>query len=123
KARVNWGALERAARYGVRFLDNVLDYNADKHPLKAQTEASLASRRIGLGFTGLGDMLCQMRLKYDTDDAIEFVGKLFEKIKNFAYDESVNLGLEKGTFQKFDKEKHIRSPFIQRLDPAVFKRI
>ncbi len=123
KARVNWAALEKAARYGVRFLDNVLDYNAYKHPLAAQTEASLASRRIGLGFTGLGDMLCQMRLKYDTDEAIQFVDKLFERIKNFAYDESINLAQEKGAFPKFDKEKHVKSPFIQRLDPAVYKRL
>lgn len=123
KARVNWIALEKAARYGIRFLDNVLDYNADKHPLKAQTEASMISRRIGLGFTGLGDMLCQMRLKYDSDDAISFVDNLFERIKNFAYDESVNIGLEKGIFPRFDLEKHMRSPFIQRLYPQVQERI
>lgn len=123
KARVNWSALERAARYGVRFLDNVLDYNADKHPLPAQTEASLLSRRIGLGFTGLGDMLCQLRLKYDTDPAIQFVDQLFERIKNFAYDESVNIGMEKGVFKKYDREKHLRSPFLQRLYPEVLERI
>ena len=122
-ARVNWTALERAARYGVRFLDNVLDYNAGKHPLEAQTEASIASRRIGLGFTGLGDMLCQMGLKYDTDPAIKFVDQLFENIKNFAYDESVNIGLEKGVFKLYDHEKHLRSPFLQRLYPQVLKRV
>ena len=122
-SRVNWTALEKAARYGVRFLDNVLDYNADKHPLKAQTEASVSSRRIGLGFTGLGDMLCQMRLKYDTDQAISFVDHLFERIKNFAYDESVNIGLEKGVFKLYDSEQHLKSPFIQRLDSNVLKRV
>lgn len=122
-SRVNWTALEKAARYGVRFLDNVLDYNADKHPLKAQTEASVSSRRIGLGFTGLGDMLCQMRLKYDTDQAISFVDQLFERIKNFAYDESVNIGLEKGVFKLYDSEQHLKSPFIQRLYPNVLKRV
>src|SRR3989338_2630508 len=123
KARVNWVAIEKAARYGIRFLDNVLDYNADKHPLKAQTEASMISRRIGLGFTGLGDMLCQMRLKYDSDEAISFADNLFEKIKNFAYDESVNIGLEKGVFKLYDSEQHLKSPFIQRLDSNVLKRV
>ena len=122
-ARVNWVAIEKAARYGIRFLDNVLDYNADKHPLKAQTEASMASRRIGLGFTGLGDMLCQMRMRYDSDEAISFVDTLFERIKNFAYDESVNIGMEKGIFKRFDLDKHMRSPFIQRLYPQVQERI
>src|SRR5207247_3526256 len=73
--------------------------------------------------TGLGDMLCQMRSKYDTDAAIEFVGFLFDRIKNFAYDESVNIGIEKGVFKNFDREKHMRSPFIQRLLPEVRERI
>ncbi len=123
KARVNWIAIEKAARYGIRFLDNVLDYNADKHPLKSQTDASMASRRIGLGFTGLGDMLCQMKMRYDSDEAIAFVDNLFERIKNFAYDESVNVGIEKGIFPRFDLEKHMRSPFIQRLYPQVQERI
>lgn len=122
-AKVNWNALERAARYGIRFLDNVLDYSADKHPLHAQTETSLLSRRIGLGFTGLGDMLCQLRLKYDTDQAIEFVDQLFERIKNIAYDESVNVGLEKGTFRNYDRDKHMSSPFIQRLSGQVLDRV
>ena len=123
RSRVNWTGLERAARYGVRFLDNVLDYNADKHPLKQQTEASQLSRRIGVGFTGLGDMLCQMRLKYDTDEAIQFVDQLFERIKNFVYDESVNVGIEKGTFKNYDREKHLKSPFVQRLASSVIERI
>lgn len=122
-ARLDWPALEKAVRYGVRFLDDVLDYNSDKHPLKEQAEASLLSRRIGLGFTGLGDMLCQLRLKYDTDQAVETVNQIFERIKNLAYDESVNLAIEKGTFKKYDREKHFRSPFLGRLAPSVQERI
>jgi ribonucleoside-diphosphate reductase alpha chain len=123
KARVNWTALEKAARYGIRFLDNVLDYNAGKHPLIEQTESSMRSRRIGLGFTGLGDMLCQMRLRYGAEDSIQFVDQLFERVKNIAYDESVNLAMEKGTFKSFDKEKHFKSAFIQRLDGKVLDRM
>ncbi|MCS7253770.1 MAG: adenosylcobalamin-dependent ribonucleoside-diphosphate reductase [Armatimonadota bacterium] len=123
QASVDWENLERAARYAVRFLDNVLDYAADKHPLPQQREASLRSRRIGVGFTGLADMLCMLRLKYDSEEAIVFVDRLFERIKNIVYDESVNLAVEKGSFPAFDPEKHMRSPFIQRLDESVLERI
>lgn len=115
-AVVDWVNLEKTARFAVRFLDNVLDYAADRHPLPQQREASLRSRRIGVGFTGLADMLCMLRLRYDSDSAIEFVDKLFERIKNIVYDESVNLAIEKGSFPAFDLEKHLSSPFIQRLD-------
>jgi ribonucleoside-diphosphate reductase alpha chain len=123
QARVNWENLEPALRYATRFLDNVLDYNADKHPLPEQREASLKSRRIGVGFTGLGDMLIKLGLKYDTDEAVTFVDQLFERIKNVVYDESVVLAQEKGVFPAYDVEKHFRSPFIHALAPHVQERI
>jgi ribonucleoside-diphosphate reductase alpha chain len=122
-ARVDWEHLEPALRYATRFLDNVLDYNADRHPLPQQREASLKSRRIGVGFTGLGDMLVKLGLKYDTDEAVTFVEQLFERIKNVVYDESVNLAQEKGVFPAYDVEKHFRSPFIHALAPQVQERI
>ncbi len=123
QARVDWERLEPALRYATRFLDNVLDYNADKHPLPEQREASLRSRRIGVGFTGLGDMLIKLGLKYDTDDAVSFVDKLFDRIKTIVYDESTNLAQEKGVFPAYDSERHLRSPFIQALSPQVQERI
>jgi ribonucleoside-diphosphate reductase alpha chain len=123
QARVDWENLEPALRYATRFLDNVLDYNADKHPLPQQKEASLKSRRIGVGFTGLGDMLIKLGLKYDTDEAVSFVEQLFERIKNVVYDESVNLAEEKGVFPAYDVKKHFRSAFIHALAPQVQERI
>ena len=123
KARVDWENLEKALRYGVRFLDDVLDYGAERHPLPPQREASLRGRRIGLGFTGLGDFLIKLGLKYDTDEAIEFVDGLFERVKNIVYEESTNLAEEKGPFPAFDAEEHMRSPFIKRLNPQLQERI
>jgi ribonucleoside-diphosphate reductase alpha chain len=122
-AKVDWANLEKALRYATRFLDNVLDYNADRHPLPEQREASLRSRRIGVGFTGLGDMLVKLGIKYDSEEAIEFVDKLFERIKHVVYDESVNLAIEKGVFPAFDLEEHFKSPFMQRLSEQIRQRI
>lgn len=123
KASVDWENLEKTLRYGVRFLDDVLEYSGPRHPLKEQTEASLRSRRIGVGFTGLGDMFIRLGLKYDEDQTIEFTDKLFEKIKNIVYDESANIALEKGVFPAFDAPKHLKSPFIQRLNKSVIAKI
>jgi ribonucleoside-diphosphate reductase alpha chain len=122
-ARIDWPTLEKALRYAVRFLDDVLDYNADKHPLPAQREASLRSRRIGVGFTGFGDMLIKLGLKYDSDEAIAFTDKLFERIKHIVYDESTELAVEKGTFPAFDRDQHLRSAFIKRLDRSLIEKI
>jgi len=123
QGRVNWESLEPSLRYATRFLDNVLDYNADKHPLPGQKEASLKSRRIGVGFTGLGDMLIKLGLKYDTDDAVRFVDRMFERIKNLVYDESVNLSVEKGTFPAYDRERHLKGRFLSTLEPQILDRV
>jgi ribonucleoside-diphosphate reductase alpha chain len=118
-ARVDWESLEKAVRYAVRFLDNVITYavKEDRLPLPQQKERCAAERRIGVGFTGLGDMLAQLRLKYDTDDALEFVDELFHKIKCWAYDESINLAIERGPFPLFDPEKHLQMGFIRERLP------
>ncbi len=123
QAQVDWPHLEHALRLTTRFLDNVLDYNAEKHPLPAQRDASLHSRRIGVGFTGLGDMLCKLRLKYDTEEAVVFVDRMYDRIKNIVYDKSVNLAIEKGTFPGYDREQHLKGAFLQTLDPKVLERI
>ncbi|MBI2649634.1 MAG: adenosylcobalamin-dependent ribonucleoside-diphosphate reductase [Thaumarchaeota archaeon] len=120
---VDWDDLVKATQYGVRFLDNVLDYNADKHPLAQQRTASLWSRRIGVGITGLGDMLIKLGLKYDEEATVEFVDKLFERIVNVIYDYSTELAKEKGVFPAFDPDKHLAQPFIQNLDVKVRDKI
>lgn len=122
-AEVDWENLERAVRYTVRFLDNVLEYSKNRHPLREQSEASMRSRRIGVGFTGLGDMLVKMRIKYDSEEAIDFVNDLFNRIKHIAYDESVAIACDKGTFPNFDARKHLRSPFIKKLDRKLQEKI
>jgi len=123
RASIDWDSLTRATQFAVRFLDNVLDYNAERHPLPQQKDASLWSRRIGVGITGLGDMLIKLGLKYDEDSTIGFVDHLFERIKNVIYDYSTELAREKGSFPAFESEKHLAQPFIQRLDPKVKEKI
>jgi len=122
-ASIDWENLERAFRYSVRFLDNVLDYNMKKHPLDFQTKASAYSRRIGVGFTGFGDMLVKLNLKYDTQEAIEFADSMFKHIKNTVYEASADLALEKGTFQGFELETHLNRPFLNSIDERATEKI
>lgn len=122
-ARVDWEQLDRALRHAVRFLDNVLDYNADRHPLPQHREASLYSRRIGVGFTGLGDMLVMLRLRYDSEPALAFADGFFDRIKNVVYDESVTLAVEKGRFPGYDAGSHTSQAFVKTLCPKVQERI
>lgn len=123
KAALDWTALEKAVRYATRFLDDVLDYNMDKHPLKEQIEAAKNSRRIGVGVTGLGDMFIKLKIRYDSDQALAYTDDLFNKIEHIAYDESIEIAREKGAFPLFDKEKHLSMPFIKTLAPETQQKI
>ncbi len=122
-ATFDWKTFEQATRYAVRFLDDVLDYNDGKHPLNEQNLAARNSRRIGVGVTALGDMLIKLGIKYDTDKALAFVDDLFNKMKNIAYDESIEIAKEKGTFPLFEKEKHLQMNFIKTLSPELKEKI
>lgn len=122
-ARIDEQALARAVRAAVRFLDNVLTYNEGRHPLPEQEEAARRGRRIGLGITGLGDMLVMLGLRYDSDEAIHLAGNLQEKIKLWAYQASTELAREKGPFPAFDPDKHLSQPFFSTFPEALLEEI
>ena len=115
--------LEKTTRYAVRFLDNVLTWNEGRHPLPQQEEAARRGRRIGVGIMGLADMLCELGLRYDSDEGIEYVDKLLHKIKLWAYDESTELAKEKGIFPVFDTKRHLDNPFFDSFPPELIEKI
>ncbi|MDP3715758.1 MAG: LAGLIDADG family homing endonuclease, partial [Burkholderiales bacterium] len=83
-----------------RMLDNVLDVTA--WPLKQQHEEAMNKRRVGLGFTGLGDALIMLRLRYDTLEARQMAAKISEAMRDHAYRASAELAREKGAFPLFN---------------------
>jgi ribonucleoside-diphosphate reductase alpha chain len=122
-AKLDNASLEKAARYAVRFLDNVLSWNVARHPLSGQEEAALKGRRIGLGIMGLADMLCKLNLRYDSDEGIEFGEKTVEKIKLWAYDESANIAADKGPFPVFNAADHLENPFFKDFPPELIEKM
>jgi ribonucleoside-diphosphate reductase alpha chain len=105
----------------VWMLDAVLDET--NYPLKQTEKVSMQDRRIGVGVTGLGDMLVMLRIKYDSEEAIGFVDALMQTIRNSAYEASVELSQMKGPFPKFDKEKFLQGKFVQTLPDAIKRGI
>ena len=103
-----------------RFLDNIVDYNLDRHALEIQKQNAINDRRIGLGILGLGDMLVKMGIKYDSVDALSTIDQIMEMFRNTAYDTSVKLGAEKGSFPNYDQKGFSKSKFIKNL-PKSFR--
>jgi len=113
---------KQLVRTAVRMLDNVLDVSA--WPLPEQQQEAQSKRRIGLGFTGLGDALVMLGLRYDTDAAREFAADLTRIMRDEAYLASVDLAIERGAFPLLDAEKYLAAPrFASRLPDEIKDKI
>jgi len=95
----------KTVEVSVRMLDNVLDVTA--WPLEQQRKEAMAKRRVGLGFTGLGDALIMLRLKYDTDEARRMAARISEAMRDAAYRGSVELARERGAFPLFNADLYL----------------
>ncbi|MDA8212474.1 MAG: adenosylcobalamin-dependent ribonucleoside-diphosphate reductase [Clostridia bacterium] len=83
----------------VRMLDNVVTLN--EYPLPVLRETHSRSRKIGLGFTGLADVLIRLGLPYSSEEGLNLSGEIMRFINQEALRASVNLGLERGSFPLF----------------------
>jgi ribonucleoside-diphosphate reductase alpha chain len=102
----------------VRMLDNALTLSA--WPLAQQREEALSKRRIGLGFTGLGDALAMLGLAYDEPRALAQAAAIAHCMRDAAYAASVGLARERGAFPRFDAAGVLRSGgFGSRLPAAL----
>ena len=108
---------------GTRFLDNVVDYNMDRHALEDQKNNAKNDRRVGLGILGLGDMLVKMGIQYDSEDAIQTIEQIMQIFRDTAYETSIDLALEKGAFPNFDWSGYSKSKFVKNLPKALQNKI
>lgn len=115
--KMDWHLLAQTAKTGVRFLDNVLTVN--HYPLPEMKKKSHSLRRIGLGTTGLADMLAMLGYAYGSEESYVFIEKLYKFIAKATYEASVMLAVEKGAFPKCSPDKHIKSGFMKRMPKKI----
>lgn len=121
-AQFDFAAFEQAVAVQVRALDNVLDLTW--WPLPQQREEAHAKRRIGVGFTGLGDTLVMLGLRYDEEGGRQMAARIAERMRDAAYAASVELAKEKGPFPKFDAAGYLaEGTFASRLPEALKAQI
>ncbi len=93
---VEWDRLSETARLAVRFLDDVIEVN--RFPLRKIRDATLRSRKIGLGVMGFAEMLIELGISYNSEEAIRLAEETMKSIAETARDESQKLGEERGSF-------------------------
>ncbi len=122
KARFDEAAFAKVAAVATRMLDNVLDVTV--WPLPQQQEEARSKRRVGLGFTGLGDALVMLNLRYDTAEARAMAQRISQVMRDAAYGASCELAQERGAFPLFNADLYLSgSNFASRLPQELKDRI
>ncbi len=122
EAAFDEAAFAEVAAVATRMLDNVLDVTV--WPLPQQHDEARAKRRIGLGFTGLGDALIMLGLRYDNPAARDMAQRIATALRDAAYAASSDLAAERGAFPLFNADLYLsRSSFASRLPAALKDKI
>ena len=119
--RIDWAELERVVRVAVRFLDDVIEVNP--YPLPAIEEEVKRNRRIGLGVMGWADLLLELEVPYDSEEALALADRVMGFIERIGHDESAHLAAERGPFPRWAEsiyrhEKPLRNSTVTTVAPT-----
>ncbi len=116
--RILFDELAETVALTVRMQDNVI--NSTPYFLKANEDQALGERRVGLGVMGLHDMLIWNRKRYGSPEALETINQVFHCIARAAYQTSVELAKEKGSFPFFTSgEAFINTGYMKQMDEDI----
>ncbi|HEX9158256.1 MAG TPA: adenosylcobalamin-dependent ribonucleoside-diphosphate reductase, partial [Syntrophales bacterium] len=108
----DWKRLAETIRWGVRFLDDVIEVN--NFPMPEIREITRANRKIGLGVMGFADMLIRLGIPYNSADGERFARRLMAFIRRESLKASAVLAAERGVFPNHDKSVFARRNVLVR---------
>jgi len=115
--KIKWNELSLAIHSAIRTLDNAIDLT---HLGDSAIDARVVEeRRIGLGITGLAELLLMKKLAYSSKKGLEFTKKLLSFIRDTAYTASAQLAHERGSFSGYNYNKLKKSSFFESLPESV----
>lgn len=101
-ARFDYDLLAEHIPIYVRAMDDVLDENLPNHPLPEHKENIKHWRNQGIGIMGLHDMLIKLGIVYGSEQSVDFISNLINKIFKLAVWASVDLAKKRGSFPGYE---------------------
>lgn len=113
----NFDQFGKDVKVAMRFLDNVIDETY--YFFKENEKVAKEIRRTGLGIMGIADALIKMKVRYGSEESLPVVRKIFQTLRDSAYEASVEVAKEKGAFPKFSKEEYLQGYHIKALPKSI----
>jgi ribonucleoside-diphosphate reductase alpha chain len=105
---IDWPEMERVSRLAARFLDDVIEVNP--YPLPEIDEMVKANRRIGLGIMGWADLLFELNIPYDSQEAVDLADRLWNFVERASHQESQELATVRGPFPNWSRSIYSDGP-------------
>ena len=144
-AKFDKESFNKYMRMAIRLIDDMVDLEMEKvqyilEKIKADPESEdvkkneknlwtkildnyKKGRRTGLGITGLADMLASLGMKYDSEESLKFIEKLFKSFHETVMDEDADMAKERGKFEIWSWEKEKDCHYIKVLSDEVKEKI
>lgn len=120
-ANINWKLIKDTAKTATRMLDAVIDIS--NFPLEEQAIEARSKRRMGIGVTGLADLLMMLDITYGSAKAQDIAEIIMKTITIACYEESIQMACEKGacepTRHPDDRAKYLESEFMMGMPTHI----
>ncbi len=100
-SKIDWDALAETITLAVRFLDDVIDMN--QYPVEAIDKMTKLTRKIGLGAMGWADLLFELGVPYDSEEALVLADRVMAFVGEQADAASQALAAERGAFPAWEE--------------------
>lgn len=127
KKEFDFELLKETVKTAVRLQDNVVD--ASPYFFKQNESQAKGERRLGIGVMGLADALIYSEVRYGSKEGNNLADKIFETMAVTAWEESIKLAKEKGSFLFLQGEteeetmelrkKFVSTGFIQTMPDHI----
>ncbi|KAA9131856.1 adenosylcobalamin-dependent ribonucleoside-diphosphate reductase [Marinihelvus fidelis] len=112
QAAFDWDEYRKVVKVFTRMLDNVVEING--LPLEKQRDEIMRKRRHGMGFLGLGSTLTLLGMKYGEAESVDFTEKVAREMALAGWEESLELGREKGIAPIMDETFEVTGDMLRR---------